>query len=160
MRSIALALVVVAFAGGLAAQGRIPAAEEVNSCIAAQSAAQAPAADCVARAHEPCLDLAARAPMAALQCFLTAKADWSNRIAARMEFVAGAGGEDIAAIAGIEVKYDLLQNLLQCDRMESLTLLREDPSEATALQRARCEAVAAGLAYAKLVLQSRSLEAP
>ncbi|KKK57647.1 hypothetical protein LCGC14_3052360, partial [marine sediment metagenome] len=66
---------------------------------------------------------------------------------------------EIAAIAGIEIKFDLRRNLLECERLTELKLVREEKSDALVHAAARCEATAVGLAYAKLVVQSRALDA-
>ncbi len=129
---------------------------ETRDCVEAQVAAGAPAADCVTRAHAACLDLG-DAPAAATLCLLEAKEAWGERIAARMDEIEAAAPAEIGEVAVIEVRFDLLQNLLQCDRLEALARLRDPGGEALRLQRARCEATATGLAYVKLLLQSRDI---
>ena len=65
----------------------------------------------------------------------------------------------IAAIAGIELKYDLITARTQCDRMEELALAASgQPAETIRRQKSRCEAGAAGLAYLRLKLRARSLQ--
>ncbi len=70
---------------------------------------------------------------------------------ARLDQVAS---DDIRAIAGIEVKYDLMANLLQCDRLRALRLLRGDPDATALAQDAACAANATGRAYAKRLQSS------
>lgn len=140
-----------------AAAGTIGSAEQVQACVLRQIDAAAPVADCVNEAQTECLDLAMKAPMASVACFRDARDTWTGYIGDRMAHISATAPGELAGVAGIEVKYDLLQNLMQCDRMIDLTLLREDPSEATEAQKARCEATATALAYVKLLLQSRNL---
>ncbi|WP_212523345.1 hypothetical protein [Actibacterium sp. MT2.3-13A] len=131
--------------------------ESPRACVEAQAAAGAPAADCVNRAHAACLQFE-QGSAAGIACFLEAKDAWGERIRTRMEEIGAAASEEIAMIAGIEVKYDLQANLLQCDRMRELTLVRQDPDAATTHANARCEATAVGLAYVKLLLQSEKID--
>lgn len=131
--------------------------ETPQACIEAQLKAGAPPADCVNRHHAECFQYEDGSP-ASLSCFLKAKDYWGELIKERMEQISADAPEEIRAIAGIEVKYDLKANLLQCDRMRELTLLRKDPSDATAVANARCEATAVGLAYVKLYLQSKDIK--
>ena len=142
----------------VAARATIADNAAVRACVAAQAEAGAPAAECVNRAHAACLELG-DAPAAATLCLRDAKEAWGRRIAARLDEVAAGAPGEIAQVARIEVRFDLLQNLLQCDRLEALALLRPPDEAALALQRARCEATATGLAYVKLLLQSRALDA-
>jgi hypothetical protein len=129
--------------------------EAINprECVEAQAKAEEPAANCVNRAQAECLQYEVGSD-AGLACFLEAKETWGKQIATRMEEIRAKSPEEIAVIAGIEVKYDLQINLLQCDRMNDLTLVRKDPDKETAYSRARCEATAVGLSYVKLLLQS------
>lgn len=137
--------------------GLVPA-EQVEACVSAQAGKGQPVLACINEAQNACIAYTVDAPQAATLCFINAKETWVDYIGTRMAFVAEKGGDDIAAVAGIEVKYDLLQNQLQCQRMFELALLRVDPSEQTQMQAARCEATAGGLVYAKLVAQSQSLK--
>lgn len=127
-----------------------------TDCLTRQGAANRPAADCVNEAMSACFQYEAASP-AATACFRRGKEAWGTLIAARMQVIADRAPAEIAAIAGIEVKYDLRGNLMQCDRMADLALVRKDPDDTTLSARARCEATAVGLAYVKLWLQSESL---
>ena len=140
-----------------------PLAAEVDlvafhACLETQIEANQPAAACVQAQHDFCFGFDPDVePASATLCFVEAKEVWSGGIRAQLEAVEALGDEDIAAVAGIEVKYDLLANLLQCDRMHDLARLTDTPAEALTLQKARCEATSAGLVLTKLTLQSRSL---
>ncbi|KUF12109.1 hypothetical protein AVJ23_05940 [Pseudoponticoccus marisrubri] len=152
MQHAAAALLALALAGPAAAQEpeRIdPAA--TRACVEEALARGAAPTGCVEAAHAPCLAVPAETKMVASLCFETARQDWSGAIAARMATLRETAPEQIAALAGIEVKYDLLASLLQCDRLEELARLRETPAEDVLLQEARCAATAAGLAYIRLV---------
>jgi hypothetical protein len=129
---------------------------DTAGCVAASIAAGQPAAQCVAPAQAPCFAFEEDSP-AGTACFLEARAGWSARIAARMAEIRAEAPPEIAAIAAVEAKYDVLQNLTQCARMEELAAIRDLPSLRIPWQDARCEATAIGLAYVKLLLQSRDL---
>lgn len=128
-----------------------------KACISQQIAAGAPVAECVNEVHTTCFAYE-EASLAATNCLRLAKDYWGSLIAGRMEQIRAAAPEEISAIAGIEVKYDLRANLMQCDRMEELTLVQREADEETLFTRTRCEATAVGLAYVKLVLQSQGIE--
>lgn len=143
-----------------ATAGRAPDAEAVAACVADQASANAPAAECVNRAQQACLQYPREAADAATQCFREMKDGWGAAIAGRMDSLKAEAPEQIAAIAGIEVKYDLMTNLLQCDRMSALMRLRDEaePAAEARARVARCESTATGLAFVKLVLQSQRPE--
>ncbi|WP_121633704.1 hypothetical protein [Tropicibacter alexandrii] len=125
--------------------------DAVNSCIDTARAEQGNPNQCIDAAHQPCLVDSAEAPAAAILCFTEARETWSEGIASRMDTLRANAPEDIAALAGIEVKYDLLASLVQCDRLEELGRLRDAPTEQVVLQKARCTATASGLAYTRLL---------
>ncbi|SEF76314.1 hypothetical protein [Jhaorihella thermophila] len=143
-------------AGAGAAQPAGDRLADPEGCLSRQAEANRPVADCVNEAQVACFQYEEASP-AANACFLAAKEEWGELIAARMDRIRATAPPEIAAIAGIEVKYDLRGNLMQCDRMEELALVREDPGPAVLARRVRCEATAVGLAYAKLWLQSRDM---
>lgn len=125
--------------------------DSVQTCVETARGAQTNPNDCIDTAHQACLVDSTEAPAAATLCFTKARAAWSDGIAARMSVIQDNAPENIAALAGIEVKYDLLASLVQCDRLEELGLLQEAPAEQVRLQKARCEATASGLAYVRLL---------
>lgn len=125
--------------------------DTVRSCIATAMDLGKKPTGCVDGAHAACLQDAAETPAVATLCFEEARAQWSTAIAARMDHLRDAAPERIAALAGIELKYDLLSSLVQCDRMEELAILREIPAEEIRTQKSRCTATASGLAYIRLL---------
>lgn len=140
-----------------------PAAAEVDlgavaACAASHKAAGTVPAPCVAEAMAACHAVPADAPALASACYRDAREVWSQGIAAHMATIRESAPEEIAAIAGVEVKYDLLAGLIQCDRMEALALI--GPAEAADIQRQKdgCAATAAGTAYLRLVWRSQGLE--
>lgn len=146
---------------GLAAPGFALAdvnGDAVRACVAEQTIAGLSAAECVNRAQRGCFEFPPESTAAATLCFVEAKNDWSALIAARLDAIGEAAPPQIRDIAGIEVKYDLMTQLIQCDRMNELSLVTEDPSDRLVVQKARCEATAAGLTFVKLLIQSRTLE--
>jgi len=143
---------------GFADDAVLPPQEQVETCLMSQAQSGGPSISCINEAQGSCIQFISDAPQAALLCFLDAQKIWTKYIGARMDFVLEKGGDDLAAVAGIEVKFDLLQNKLQCQRMSELTMLRAAPTEQTQITAARCDATANGLVFAKLVAQSENLK--
>ena len=153
--ALLMPLFITPFATQSVAQAEI---ELFQACFAAKNSANEPAGDCVNEAQAVCLSFDPGSQAAAgTLCFVKAKEDWAAGITAQMDQITAMADPQIAAVAGIEVKYDLLSNLLQCERMRDLALLTDRPSDAIVLQFARCEATATGLVLTKLMLQSRGL---
>lgn len=123
----------------------------VRTCVATAADLGKKPTGCVDTAHAACLRVSSETPAVAALCFEQTRAKWSDAITARMDHLRNAAPERIAALAGIEVKYDLLSSLVQCDRMEELALLREVPAEEILIQKSRCAATASGLAYIRLL---------
>ncbi|MEM5476427.1 hypothetical protein [Pacificibacter sp. AS14] len=157
-RLVLIAAVCVAPTAPLSADEMLQSQDQVEACLATQMQNGSPVIACVNEALGACIQFTADAPQAALQCFLEAQTTWTQYIGARMDLVLDKGGEDIASIAGIEVKFDLLQNKLQCQRMTELSMLRAAPTEQTQITAARCDATANGLVFAKLFAQSENLK--
>ncbi|WP_218588655.1 hypothetical protein [Marivita hallyeonensis] len=129
-----------------------------DACLAARLVQQQNPASCVDEAHQRCLTTPDDMTASAVLCYNQAREAWRIGISAEMERIAETADDRIAAIAGVELKYDLLANLMQCDRMEELAKVG---SEATgnqiARQRAQCEASASGLAYLRVKMRAQSL---
>lgn len=115
------------------------------------------AADCVSDAMAACRVIPPDAPALASQCYRAAQAEWSQGITARMAGLRAAAPETIAAIAAIEVKYDLLNGLMQCDRLRDLALLGDAPEATIQREADRCAAEATGRAYVRLIWRARDL---
>lgn len=114
---------------------------------------------CIDEAHATCQATPADSPAVAILCFRNAKADWDGAIAAEMDRIRNRADDRIAAIAAIELKYDLIASLTQCSRMEELAQVGTDtPAETIQRQKARCEASAAGLTYLRALLRGRSIK--
>lgn len=130
----------------------------VNSCLSDRLAAGQSPATCVEDAQSACLTVTSEAPAVAALCFVEVEKEWQAGLSSLMSAIREKAPEEIAAIASIEGKYDLLSGLLQCSRMEELALVigRED-QDALLRQNAGCKANAAGLTYARLFLRSRDL---
>ncbi|MFZ7090230.1 hypothetical protein [Primorskyibacter sp. 2E233] len=154
----------VAFAGVLAViySSALPALAEVDlatvdACIEqARSDGQVPTA-CIDAAQADCQAETSDSHMVAALCYTKAREVWGTGIRDRMQLISASAPENVAAIAGIEVKYDLLANLTQCDRMEELSRVGEATNEEIQRQKARCEASASGLAYLRLVWRSADM---
>ncbi|WP_417241338.1 hypothetical protein [Celeribacter sp.] len=113
---------------------------------------------CVDNAHKECLEFPEDMQASAALCFTQAREMWTDGISAKLDDITATAPPQIAKIAGIEVKYDLLSALVQCDRMEELNGLREEATAEEILrQKTACTATASGLAYTKLAWRSRQL---
>ena len=157
-RRRAAGLIAAGLAAALGWPGPLAAAEpdlaQLRACVAedpGQSAA------CLNRALSECLAYPAEAPAAATLCFRDARQVFSDAVAARMAALRETAPEGVAAVAGIEVKYDMLAHLLQCDRLEELALLEAGPTEAITRQKARCTATAAGVVYLRMIQRAGPL---
>ena len=130
----------------------------VNSCLTERLAGGEPPATCIDDAQVACMNVSRETPAVATLCFVEAEQEWQAAIASLMKTISQNAPEEIAAIAGIEARYDLLSALLQCNRMEELSLaVGRETGEAIQRQNAHCKANAAGLTYARIFLRSRDL---
>lgn len=131
-------------------------AAQAATCIAERIAQGRAPNDCVDARHAICTGLSQQTPAVAVVCFRTAEQEWSQASRAILDRLQAEAPEEITAIAGIELKYDLLSGRLQCDRIEELAIAVSDHgSEAIARQKARCQATAAGLAHVRLAWRAR-----
>jgi hypothetical protein len=74
-----------------------------------------------------------------------------------MAEIRDSAAERLSAIASVEVKYDMLGNLMQCDRMEALALIGDAEPAAIQRDKARCTAAATGLVLTRLLIRSQDL---
>jgi hypothetical protein len=132
--------------------------EAVDTCLEQAFTAGTNPNECVDQTHQTCGTMPEDMHSAAALCFTKAREDWAAGIAAQMEALKAKADDKIMSIAGIEVKYDILSSLLQCDRMEELNRLSDQSGELILRQKAGCESTASGLAYVRLVWRSRSLK--
>ena len=131
---------------------------DTNACITESLNQGRQATSCIALAHSSCTEVVSETPAVATLCFVNAERAWAAGISGIMSQITEGASEEIAAIASIESKYDLLTALLQCDRMEELELVvgqKED--EDILLGNAHCKARATALTYARLFVRSRDL---
>lgn len=154
---ISCAFAAVVLSAGIArAELDLPAAD---SCLEDRVSAGKSPADCIEAAHAACQTIPEETPAVAMVCFREARGSWDAGIAEEMARIRDKAPEKIAAIAGIEVKYDLLASLTQCDRMEELALVASHATaETIQRQKSRCEATASGLAYLRLKLRARGID--
>ncbi|MEX5729539.1 hypothetical protein Ga0609869_002892 [Rhodovulum iodosum] len=151
---------------GLAAllAGPVPAAAAeidlpaVAACVEAHAAMGDFPAPCLAKTMAECRAIPPDSPALASQCFREARESWFDGIAAHMAEIRKTAPEEIAAIAGIELKYDLMADMTQCDRMEELALVGPGAAEDIQRQKDTCAAAAAGKAYIRLLWRSRNLQ--
>lgn len=146
--------VLLAWPAGSSAQDQ---AGETASCVETRIGQQARPGACIEQVLQACDRAPANTPAVAMLCYEQAREVWGQGLSARMAAIREGADDRIAAIAGIEVKYDLLAALMQCDRVEELALMGE--AEASDIQRgkARCAAAATGLVYVRLLMQARDL---
>ena len=153
-------LLLAAATGLVCAVLAFPALAEVDlpraqACFDDAIATQSNPAPCVEAEQVACMGGAIETPAVATLCFMDAQSQWSAAIGAQIETIVTEAPPTIAAIARIETRYDLLSNLLQCDRMEELALVASDQTgEEILLQKTRCSATASGLTYMRLYLRS------
>ena len=127
-----------------------PALAEVDlaaadSCILDRIDSGKPVAECIEAAQADCAAQVADASAVAAVCFREVRDGWNAGIKAVLDKVQATASEEIGAIAAIEVKYDLLAGLVQCDRMEELArAVSEQSAEVILRQRSQCEASASG----------------
>lgn len=131
--------------------------DQVARCIEHSRQSGTVPTACIDTAQADCLSLPAETPAVAILCYARARESWDSGITQRMAEIRATAPEQIAAIAGIEVKYDLLASLVQCDRLEELARLSSQTAETVQRQKARCTATASGLAYMRLLWRSQDL---
>lgn len=141
---------------GAMAEVDVPA---VQACVAGALEAGENPGLCVEEAHAQCHAAAPDAPNVATLCYTNAEAVWGEGLQSVMARIEADATEQIAAIAGIELRYDLLLGRLQCDRVEELSrVVGVEPGPVVQRQKARCTATAAGLAYVRLLWRSEGAE--
>ncbi|WP_417724040.1 hypothetical protein [Salipiger sp.] len=124
--------------------------ESVGTCLQEESSAADPGR-CVTAAHESCfLYPPDEAAASATLCFREAAPQWGALIAERMQALQAALPADGYAAVQINARYDLLANMLQCERMTALSEAGGMEADLRTLQQARCEATASGLVYVRL----------
>lgn len=129
--------------------------DATRACIQKQIDTNAPVAACVNQAHEPCLTFGMEVPAATVLCFSKAQSTWIKAMQAIMDDIKTKTPERSYQFTEINTRFDIMQNLLQCDRMNELSLLSESNADSINIQNARCRATATGLAFVKLTLQTR-----
>lgn len=131
----------------------------VEACVATALEAGGNPAACVEDAQSNCLLTPSDAPAVGMLCYVEAEAAWQEGLQGLMAGVQANAPEDIATIAAIELKYDLLSGRLQCDRVEELSLaVGTEPEDVIQRQKARCTATTAGLAYVRLSWRSQDYQ--
>ena len=129
---------------------------QVQTCVAERIEAGDQPLSCIDEAQLDCTAINPETPLVAVVCFHDASDAWNAGIRDTMMRVQSTGPEDLAVVAGIETKYDILSGLMQCDRMKELAqAMSKDTPEAVQRQYAQCSATAAGLAYARLHWRTR-----
>lgn len=127
-----------------------------ESCVSSAAEAQRSPGDCLAELHAPCLSFPPGSKALATLCFVNTRKSWDTRLKKRLGAIAKTADPKVASIANIESRYDLLSNLLQCDRLDELSALFQTAEEDRLLQKKRCEAAAAGLTYIRLLVRSEN----
>lgn len=132
---------------------------ETDACLTERIGQNQNPASCVDTAHQRCLTTPEDLTASAVLCFRQARDAWDIGIAREMDVIQQSATNRIAAIAAVELRYDLLANLMQCDRMEELAKVgSEATGEQIARQRAQCEASASGLVYLRVKMRALSLQ--
>lgn len=141
-----------------------PALAEVDltvadACFSNAVATQTDPASCIDAAHDVCMVDSGETPAVATLCLAQAQAAWSGALASQIQSTLADVDERIAAVARIELKYDLLASLIQCDRLEELSKVASDlTGPEIAMQTMRCQSAASGLTYMRLFLRDQTTE--
>tara|TARA_R110002096_G_scaffold201392_6_gene385895 strand:+ start:905 stop:1429 length:525 start_codon:yes stop_codon:yes gene_type:complete len=131
-----------------------------NACIDAAQKDGTNPGPCIDTAQVACLDNARETPAVATLCYTEARKVWSGALSGTIAEMTRSADEKVAAVARIETKYNLLTNLMACDRVEELSrAVSAMPGEAIALQTARCQATASAATYMYLYLREKTLAA-
>lgn len=157
MKKVALTFAFAALvAGSATAQVDVAVAE---ACFTNAVATQADPATCIISANAACMVDSTDTPAVATLCLSEAQQAWSIALASRIQSTLAGVDDRTAAVARIELKYDLLANLMQCDRLEELS---KAASELTGseimMQTMRCQSAASGLTYVRLYLRDQTRE--
>jgi hypothetical protein len=132
--------------------------DQVNACFDAAVTGKSNPAQCIDAAQNACLDNARDTPAVATLCYSDARNAWSAALSAALEKMTAHADEKLAAVARIETKYNLLANLMECDRIEELSVAVSDlTGNDIALQSTRCQATASAATYMHLYLRAGSL---
>lgn len=124
--------------------------EQAETCLVKAIAAAGNPAECVMKVHSPCLAYSqAAAPQASL-CFAEMRMGWDAKLKGLLETISGSNDVRRAASTRIESKYELLTNLLNCDRLDELAELYAQPETERLLQKTRCEATASAVTFIRL----------
>ena len=141
------------------AQGAMPQVDlaAADACFAEADAAGTNPALCIEPAQVACMDNSDSTPPVSTLCYTHARGAWSGAVGGVIEGIDARGDTRLGAVARIEARYDLLINLLHCDRAEELAIAASDLDGADiALQKARCQSTAAALTYIRLFLSARA----
>ncbi|WP_435257317.1 hypothetical protein ACSBLW_14510 [Thioclava sp. FR2] len=124
--------------------------DQAEMCLTEAIEASANPAECLMKIHSPCLAYSqAAAPQASL-CYVEMRKGWDAKIKAMLEAASASEDARLAASFRIESKYELLANLLNCDRLDELAELYKQPETERILQKTRCEATASAVTFIKL----------
>ena len=112
---------------------------------------------CAVQAMSACSADAGEVPAIATLCFRNAQTAFGEAISELMDQVTDGMPEELAAVAGIEIKYDLLGGLMQCDRMTELAMVGDAPAADVQLNAEACNATATGATYLRLLMRAQNL---
>jgi hypothetical protein len=131
--------------------------QSLMMCLNTKIEYNLPAAECVTEALQACLQIDDKHVNTKTDCFLTAKSEFATLNAGRIEELQSALDAQKYQIVEISTRYDILGNLMQCDRLHEMNLVMQEDANAINLQNFRCQATAMGMAFAKLYVQSQGL---
>lgn len=131
----------------------------VSACIDTQFSQNQSAKACLDVAHARCDGEPENAATVAAECYQKTNEFWTKSIRLEMQSLAEKAPQDIAVITGIELKYDILTAMLQCDRQEALALAAGTIGADVILrQKLRCQSSVTGLAFTRLKWQTRDVQ--
>lgn len=130
---------------------------EIKLCLNTKIEYNQPAAECVTEALQACFEIDDKHVNTKTDCYLSAKSDFATLNAGRIDELQSALDAQKYQIVEISTRYDILGNLMQCDRLHEMNLVMQEDADAINLQNFRCQATAMGMAYVKLYVQSQGL---
>lgn len=150
---------IAAILATLAQSGTATGIETFDACLTKKSPSEEAVRHCLLTSLEECITEPADVPAVATVCFRDNGSAYETGLKETIASVTSEMSEKNAVILRIDLKYELLAGLLQCDRLEELGLAVSDlSSEVIQRTRAQCEAMAVGLLYGRLQVAGTKTE--
>lgn len=130
--------------------------EATDACLSEKIETEAQLLGCVTKALAPCMLEPSDMNSSATLCFRGKIEAFEAGIKLGVSQLSDRATNEAFKLINIELKYDMLSGLLQCDRMEELAAaFSKYGAEAIQRQKAQCRATTLGLSYARLTLRAQ-----